>query len=679
MRAIFLWVFTYFSAQFGPLFAAETPAISVQLLESELHQRKNRISEFELISQLAAEKGLRIFILGGLASAYAHYVKLDLQREQGDSSLIPSRFNYYWDQIFHSTQDVDIAVARADGSTETENDLNLAVEIVRSVCSEIKVDAYGLNQNFEDKAGLLAQESPWKLQNTDSLSNGVIELTDRNLTIDLKGNEPEPLFLKSLISGEIIYFDEPSHEETKRFKDGLNPKIISVIRLVINASRFNLKIRDSDKNLSELIAAATTQAWNSGQSPSWYVRAWINKNAAKIITHAFDLPTSYHLLNEMPILKELLHQFSFKKSKEVESLWWLLTRQPLESLRRTSLSEARTARELGIQYVAHATPDELSAEQISWNPFGHVNAFKSINGDGQSAVHGEGFYTQLGDFGAFDEAYHIKLEVNPEAKEGVDFKIIPGKQWVLFYNRDSLKIIEDASDNLLVDFHNTYLRSARDPKYRKKAEKLGKRLANLKLSQTDLAVIIGVAQDLVKMNRPLLAVQLLLHFNDTQIRDYLIGLSQEIKTEHPHLKKSLERINNVILNPIKITFFTSGLIATAASSGVVFHSLSYVSGLIFYLIFADKPLDVIDAYSQAMTHHMLTFMMPYTIALGLFGLLFIHSYHFINRVTPEKINILNRLSKIRPGTTSTERNQFDPLCRKLIRDIKKKLIKLTPL
>src|SRR5207253_1978404 len=78
---------------------AETPVAPTEL-RNALSERRSRVPEFELIQKEAALRGLRVWLFGGTAAAFAHYVRWDLLREKGDSRFQPDRFDYDFTNIY---------------------------------------------------------------------------------------------------------------------------------------------------------------------------------------------------------------------------------------------------------------------------------------------------------------------------------------------------------------------------------------------------------------------------------------------------------------------------------------------------------------------------------------------------------------------------------------------------
>src|SRR5262249_23544311 len=108
----------YFKLPLFTLLLAALPApaeVDAGRLARELAARTSRVAEFRFIREEAMKLGVRVYLFGGTAAGYAHYVKWDLQREDGDTRFQAERFDYDYTNIYRSTQDLDIVV---DGPAE---------------------------------------------------------------------------------------------------------------------------------------------------------------------------------------------------------------------------------------------------------------------------------------------------------------------------------------------------------------------------------------------------------------------------------------------------------------------------------------------------------------------------------------------------------------------------------
>ncbi|MEK7356467.1 MAG: hypothetical protein AAB250_08460, partial [Bdellovibrionota bacterium] len=85
----------------GPAGAQEASrVVTVDMFESSLRTHQKDVTEFEYIRQEAERLGVRVWLFGGTAAAYAHYVKWDELRKLGDHRYQPDRFDYDFTNIY---------------------------------------------------------------------------------------------------------------------------------------------------------------------------------------------------------------------------------------------------------------------------------------------------------------------------------------------------------------------------------------------------------------------------------------------------------------------------------------------------------------------------------------------------------------------------------------------------
>jgi hypothetical protein len=107
----------------------------------------------------------------------------------------------------------------------------------------------------------------------------------------------------------------------------------------------------------------------------------------------------------------------------------------------------KTARELGLDIVAHETNNFLAYESITRAHTGDPNVLISRNdASGEAAINGDGFYTRTGREGARGTGLTIRFHVDPNAREGTDFIRVSGLDHVIFRNKAALKVIPESLD-----------------------------------------------------------------------------------------------------------------------------------------------------------------------------------------------------------------------------------------
>jgi formylglycine-generating enzyme required for sulfatase activity len=442
------------------LSGVQEPRVSLEKLASEIATRRARVPEFQFIREEAQRRGLRVWLFGGTAAGYGHYVKWDVLRELGDTRFQPNRFDYDYTNIYRSTQDLDIVV---DGSAQDAQAFEQALKTqfpyflgskaagweVRSI-----KDAHG------DKGGLLG-DFGFMNQHTDSNSTGMVELTDppagQSVVRDIRDfdNNKDPAFLKDVDEGRLTFYHSPKHTETPRFQSGQNPPIFSVVRALTKAFQYDLKISGEDLAILQREIDQFDPRRDLGNADA---TRWIEKNGKKLFQHAVDLEYAWNTLEKLGLRKKLI---SIQNNPQtVDSLAWWMSKEPFRG-KPIGEGTGRTAESLGMRTVAHETKDFLAYESITRSHTGAPNAFLSRqNATEELAASGEGFYTAVGKKGGRGTGITIRFDVDPKAREGTDFVVVdvayPGKggegDYVLWRNRNAIRVIPESLDMSLLGY-----------------------------------------------------------------------------------------------------------------------------------------------------------------------------------------------------------------------------------
>ncbi len=451
----------------APSYAAESASTANIPTESNLKvalaDRLQRVEEFKFIEAEAAKLGVRAWLFGGTAAGYAHYVKWDLQRENGDQRFQPDRFDYDYTNIYRSTQDLDIVI---DGTAEQAQSLQnvLAEKFPHLQGSKSAWEVRLLTQDMADKLAIL-NNPDFMNQHTDSNSTGLVEITKPKqgeaIIRDVRSwNSKEPFFLKDVYEGKLHYYFSPLHETTRFAKEGRNPPILSAIRYLTKAFQYELNLRSEDlaqikKVIDEFDPKRDTQ------NP--YVANWIEKNGKKLIQNAVNIEYAWDTLEKLGLRSKLAAIQN--GTRGVESLAWWMNKEPLRS-KILGEGTGKTARELGLDVVAHETSNFLAYESITRAHTGDPNVLISRSGtiSGETATYGDGFYTKIGREGARGTGLTIRFHLNPNAREGSDFVLVPSTDFVVVQNKSALKVIPESlnigpveyfqmllSDDLLAD------------------------------------------------------------------------------------------------------------------------------------------------------------------------------------------------------------------------------------
>lgn len=427
---------------------------------SEIAARRTRVPEFQFIREEAAQRGLRIWLFGGTAASYAHYVKWDLLREHGDNQLQSHRFDYDYTNIYRSTQDLDLVVSgNAKQAQLFEQILKQRFPYFLG-SKEANWEVRSLHEAREDKGGLLG-DFGFMNQHTDSNSTGMVEITDppagESVVRDLRDweNILNPAFLSDVQDGQLTFYYSKNHMETPRFKAGKNPPIFSVIRALIKSFQYDLKIGSQDL---AILQEEVRQFDPSKDLQNPEAASWIEKNGKKLFQHAVNLEYAWNMLERIGLRKKLI---SIRDdAHRAYSLAWWMNKEPLRT-KNVGQGTRRTAESLKIQIVSHETGDYLAYESITRSHTGAPNVFISReNAESEAAGYGNGFYTTVGRYGSKASGITIRFEVNPNAREGSDFIIAYGEKngtvgdgaYIIWFNKDALRIIPESIEFTFSDY-----------------------------------------------------------------------------------------------------------------------------------------------------------------------------------------------------------------------------------
>lgn len=434
-----------------------------QLTEQELtpyvSEKIPSVPEFKAIREFAQLLGIRVWLFGGTASSFIHYVKWDLATQKGLLDFQKDRFDYDFTHIFRSTQDIDLVV---DSSPEIAEKFRLQISEKfphflghRLNEWEVRTLRYPIGKPGEShyKEALL-HDPNFRNQNTDSHSLGMIEIThpDHDPIIrDLRNwDQEKSVFLNDVILNQVRFFKSKNHFTTTRAERGENPEILSVIRILVKAFQFRLKIPPSDfYQLKTLVDEFDPKKI---ENPTALRR--INDTAIKLILHASDLEYAINTLDQLGLRAKLIEMGN---PNDVETTAWWLNREPLRS-KPIGRGHGRTARELKLEYVTHETNSFSAYESITRSHSGKPNVLISrVNVQTERALYGSGFYTLIGRQGFFgNTGINIRFKVHPDAREGSDFTLnmdaFDEYKLIVFKNKNALEILPENLDMSAIEY-----------------------------------------------------------------------------------------------------------------------------------------------------------------------------------------------------------------------------------
>lgn len=434
----------------GPVPAVVLPAPE---LRDAISSRRLRPKEHARVAELAKERGLRVFLFGGTAANFARYVKWSLESEKGLRDFRSEYFSYDFTKVYRENQDFDIVIARADGTPETIEEIRefqrvLENEFPYFQSQKTAWEVRGFRTRNGDKEALF-EDWDFANQHSDTQSTGLIELTEplrgESVLRDVRDlQSQEPRFLRDLATDRIhLYFAE-NHGRTNRAVRGENDPIVEVIRLVRKAVQSGASIdSESLSHLHEIV-----MAFDPTRSLNSYTKKRLLREAEKIVTNAIDLEHAWNLLDELGLREKLIRIGG--DPNEVGTVAWKLSREPLRSTydeaikriqwERKAGQAQRTAQELGIDTVAHATKTIEAYLSITSSPFARPNFFYSRRGKtGEMAAEGDGVYAAVGTKGY--GPFSVVLSVDPDALEGRDFLVHHSGAFITISNSSKFHVI----------------------------------------------------------------------------------------------------------------------------------------------------------------------------------------------------------------------------------------------
>jgi hypothetical protein len=465
-------------------------------LEQRIGDRLNRVEEFRFIEQEATRLGVRAWLFGGTAAGYAHYVKWDLQREKGDHRFQADRFDYDYTNIYRSTQDLDIVI---DGDEHQASSLQRALQekYPHLQGSKTAWEVRLLTQDMGDKLAIL-NNPDFMNQHTDSNSTGMIEITKpkpgESAVRDVRDwNSKEPYFLKDVREGKLHYYFSPLHHSTKFAKEGRNPPILSAIRYLTKAFQYELELRPED--LAKI--KAVVDEFNPNRAiKSKYVSDWIEKNGKKLFQNAVNLEYAWNTLEQLGLRQKL--KAIKNDANTIDSLAWWMNKEPLRT-GELGKGSGKTARELGLDIVAHETISFPAYDSITRAHSGEPNVFISrATAEGEVAAYGDGFYVRVGRKGARGTGITIRFHLDPNAREGTDFDRVRMAGYLVVKNKAALQVIPESLNLTPVEYFRWIATSNKmDDSDRAIFDKQRRRISNKVLTPSEEEEILELVKNAI--------------------------------------------------------------------------------------------------------------------------------------------------------------------------------------
>ncbi len=577
------------------IFLASTLAftqVDPELLDQETRSRISKVPEFAFIQKVAEELKVDIYLFGGTAAAFGHYVRWDLEREAGDNKYQPERFDYDYTNIYRGNQDLDIVV---DGNKEqiAEVKNRLQAEYPHFEGSKESWDVRALRTKIGDRLPLL-NNPDFINQHTDSNSIGMIKINssanENSAYFSLLDWEnPKSDFLIDIAGARVRYIFNPLHETTLMFLNDRNPPVLSAIRYLAKVTQYEVTPDLKDLDLVRSIVLKTN--WSSLSSYSKYK---LEKFSLKALLNAPDSEYASNILENSGFKKRLI-QMDGLRLNETSSLSWWMNKEPLRSrqLGTSGRTGADLAKAFNLEQIvlSHETKSFEAYENITRSARGRANAFISRNGiRGETAAFGNGFYTKVGRRGAVGSGLTIRFLLNPEAREGTDF-IVHG-DYIIITNKNAITLIQENLNLTITAFlelilHNSITENDKGmlEKFRRKFQR--DRSGGLK-SQIELA------KDFLIKKIPFLFKDEIVYLGETDVvGDYFRESLEESSTGMNSTKEpenTKERLSKLLKKDLSDIQTFDGLIA--------FVQTTYTDSLIYSYLFILLEKNIFETGDQ---------------------------------------------------------------------------------
>jgi len=420
-------------------------AVDQKLLAERIESNITRVEEFRYIREAAHSLGVRAWLLGGAAAGFGNYVRWDLEREAGAQDFPAERFDYIYQSIYRSSQDLDVVI---DGEEEEAKQLKemLDARFPHKQNQKAAWEVRTLRRSMSNKEPLL-NNSDFLERHNDSMSLGMIEITvpirGRRIIRDLhQWNTPDSQYLRDLAEGRIHFYYSLTHDHTARAVSGSNPPILAAIRFLVKVVQFNLK---PDAQSMESVKFIINEEFDverdvrpHDDSSFNYVRKWFNYAVVKLYQQALDLDLAWNVMNETGLLPKLSE---VGDPEVIGSPSWVAVTRPLPAFSRGQ-GDGLTARELGIKRLYYAPRDFQDYERLSKGFPGVFNVLsEKVKKGFLGGKSTQGAEVYLEKARGPDVRFAI-LEMNPEARRGTDFEIVKNHLYIL--NRDAVRVLPES-------------------------------------------------------------------------------------------------------------------------------------------------------------------------------------------------------------------------------------------
>ncbi len=396
-------------------------AVNAQDLRVEIAKAIDKVEEFKVLKEWAAEKGIRFALTGLSAARFAHYVKAHMiSRQERGSRFEDKRFDYSFESIFGRAPEPLHFIIDSIDTTKRE-----------VITASVRDDATAfIVKNYPKMLGGIAPEdyhvvsrlmhSVFVSSSTDidnSYSSAALFFNpaqSRDFIYNVPVLEPDS-------EGFSFLKDVADHDFSARFNPSLstinhNDNLVHLMKLIKIITEFDLKLTETQvsaiKNYVDVIDFSEIAPMPKAKAIEFGMMA---------LRRAYSVERAWDLLEKVGLRGRII-SLDGHRINEVGSASWWLNKEPLRSKPLGTIG--KTAGELGLDIISHDTKTLDALDSITKPTNGDVNLFRSRSGvPGETAAFGDGVYMRVGVRGHLGTNKTIIYKIHPDAREGEDFII----------------------------------------------------------------------------------------------------------------------------------------------------------------------------------------------------------------------------------------------------------------
>ena len=361
--------------------------------------------ELDWISERSTALGVRTALAGGTALRWAHHVLSSTRMHRPPSTDLS--------HIFRATEDLTLTVSGPPAAVQRFKDELRA-----------KIPYPGGAIEKPTWAAVVGERTPryasWRFDTPKAAEPSLV--VDDDLRVQLGGPAITPGADERALA---LLDDGATHIDLNRLAADPGARFRQIVALVKHAALYDLQLDPAN------VAALkwTVDGLRGHLVPSGRLFRAVNEvfEASTQLEHTYALIEALGLPDAMKTVTGPLTKRETEACPRecYEASRWLFVRKPLPSF-PVGTGDGKTAAELGISEIAHATTGLRTFEALHADPARRPNALSAVEGWGQTARFGPGLYAMKGRTGRAGDLHHmytLRGRLSPHARLGTDFEV----------------------------------------------------------------------------------------------------------------------------------------------------------------------------------------------------------------------------------------------------------------